>query len=584
MTPDEDKANESEDGAPVGTAIPGASPSPPAPPRAGLRVILARGLLLVASVPITLLAATALLLHPSAFGWGDPTLYAVPGASLLLCLLGFVASFAPFDRPQSTPRWTRPLVGFLFGGAFAGLLVFTSSFVVLAPILIGLALLLHFGARAVAVGPPDLEIPTTSLTPEELAELADPQFDWRVWVPTTIGAVCGLALIVLWRPIPGEIPVSLPSEGVAPVISRVFKPSALGRVVRHGRSIEVNGLDLRLHVSLDRPRILLRLRDQDLVIEPCLLIEEGSVDGFPVAWDLNGVRLEPGGPALVDFKEGRSRAWIRIAYPRGRARVGALAERTAFLGGRASATAISATIEIEVDLDWGRVVIDSRTRLYRSAAVKRATLGWIRLKEAPHLPCRVGLGEGIDYLPDEDPGPGESAPKEPLGVRFFSCDREQTRLLRAKRGRDGPYETLSVGAFQDWFVLPSQHTKTLIVAPDWRRLASRRPSRTAGFGLAENSFRIWRAGGGVNALFDVASGRYGAGFLPSALPAGLYRNRIVIHPLRREDPAQVAKEILATFALAEASSVRIEQDTSLTPSSDTVPVFRPEGPEILPPR
>ena len=548
----------------------------PASPSAPLRVIVARGLLLAASLPITALAAAGLVVHPTAYEGSDSTLYAVPGASLLLLLLGFVASFAPFDRPQSTPRWTRPLVGYLVGAAITGLFCFTSSFVVLGPLAIGLALLLHVGARAVAAGPPDLDLPTTSLSPEDLADLSDPPLDWRVWLPMALGAVLGLATIVLWRPPGSEIQVSQPSEGVAAVISRSIKREPRGRVVRHARSLEVNGHDVKLQVSLDRPRILLRLRDQDLVIEPCLLIEEGSVDGFPVIWELNGVRLEPGGPALVDFAEGRSRAWIRVAYPQGREQRGGLAARTGFLGGKAAADGIAATLEIEVDLDWGRVVIDSRTRLYRSAAVSKATLGWIRLQEAPLVSCRVALGEGLDYLPDRVPG------ERGAGRRFFSADRSQTRLLRAKRGTAGPYETLSVGDFGDWFVLPSQRTETLIVVPDWRRLSSRRPSRSAGFGLAENSFRLWHEGGGLNALFDVASGRHGEGFLPSTLPAGLYRNRVVIHPLRREDPALVAREILTGLDEAEAAGAMIEKDASLTPGGGGTPGFDPAAGPGLP--
>lgn len=541
-----------------------------------LREGLARGLLLLASLPLTVLGGVGLGGHPTAFGWTDATLYAVPGASLLLLLLGFVASFAPFDRPQSTPRWTRPLVGFLLGVALAGLVCFTSSFVVLAPLAIALAALLHVGARAVAAGPPDLDLPTTNLSPEEVANLSEGEgLDWRVWLPVGLGALAGLVTIVLWRPPAGEVAVSRPSEGVAAVITRSLEREPRGRVIRHPRSLEVNGHDLKLQVSLDRPRILLRLRDQELVVEPCLLVEEGSVDGFPVIWPLNGIRLEPGGPALVDFTEGRSRAWIRVAYPQGRERKGALAERTGFLGGKAAANGIAATLELEVDLDWGRVVIDSRTRLYRPAASARATLGWIRLQEAPHVSCRIALGEGLDYLPDRVPSEREVA------QRFFSLDGDQARLLQGKRGTAGPYETLAVGAFGDWFVLPSQRTETLIVAPDWQRLASRRSSRSAGFGLAENSFRLWHEGGGVNALFDVASGRYGEGFLPSQLPAGLYRNRIVIHPLRREDPDAVAREILAGFARAEAAGAIIEKDASLTPGGSGGPAFDPRGPAPL---
>lgn len=567
-------SSDDHEGEALGTRVRGAL----AAPRPELRVLIARGLLLTASLPITLLGAAGLVAHPTAFAWSDPTLFAVPVASLLLLLLGFVASFAPFDRPQSTPRWTRPLVGYLGGVAVGGLCLFTSSFVVLGPVALVLALLLHVGARAVAAGPPDLELPTTSMSLEELEELADPPLDWRVWAPISGGLILGLVTCVLWLPVTAEVAVSRPGEGVAAVISRSLKPESHGRVVRNANVLEVKGHDLKLQVSLERPRLLLRLRDQDLVIEPCLLLEEGSVDGLPVIWELNGIRLEPGGPALVDFTEGRSRVWIRVAYSQGRERRGALAAQTAFLGRRAAANAISATLEIEVDLDWGRVVIDSRTRLYRSAAASKATLGWIRLRDAPHVPCRIAFGDGINYLPDR------VTEEVNRSQRFFSCDRAQTRLLRAKRGQAGPYETLSVGDFGDWFVLPSQRSQTLIVVPDWQRLASRRTSRSAGFGLAENSFRLWHEGGGVNALFDVASGRYGEGFLPSALPAGLYRNRIVIHPLRREDPAQVADEILAGFARAEAEGLMIEKDSSQAPGEEGSPSFEPGGPKLFTPR
>ena len=165
----------------------------------------------------------------------------------------------------------------------------------------------------------------------------------------------------------------------------------------------------------------------------------------------------------------------------------------------------------------------------------------------------MGFGEGISFQPDEEPLLPQA------GARFFTCGAEQVRLLQAKRGVEGPYETLRVGEFRDWLVLPGQHTQTLVVVPDWRRLASRRPSRSAGFGLAENSLRLWREGESLNLLMDVASGRYGGGVLPATLPAGLYRNRIVLHPLRREDPAEVAARILARLELALQSGEPIEE-------------------------
>ena len=525
----------------------------PRPAREELRLCLSRGLLLGASLPLSLAAGATVVLHPSSFGWSDSTLYAVPGCLSVVAALGFVASFAPFDRPQCTPRWSRPLTGALCGAAVAGLFAFTASFLVLAPLCLALAAMLHFGSRAVAAGPPDLELPTTSLSPAELAALADPPWDWRVGLPLGVGAAFGVLAVLLWRPAPGAVLVSAPGAGVAAVVSRDLDRRQAGRVVRHGRSVEVNGHDLRLHVSLDRPRILLRLRDQNLVIEPCLMVEEGSTDGFPVVWALNGVRLEPGAPALVDFVEGRNRAYVRVAYSRGRVTRGALASKTAFLGGRAGADSIAATLEIEVDLDWGQVTIDARTRLERPASAGRASLGWIRLASAPRVACALGFDEGLQFMPDEEPL------RQGQGARFFSCGAEQDRLLQAKRGTKGPYETLRVGSFHDWLVLPSLHTQTLVVAPDWRRLASRRPSRSAGFGLAENSLRLWREGESLNVLFDVASGRYGGGFLPATLPAGLYRNRIVLHPLRREDPGQVAQRILARLELAEASGAAVEQ-------------------------
>lgn len=516
---------------------------------------LARGALLLVTLPLTAFGAWVVWSQPSAYPWGDPTLYAVPGAGLLVTLLAFVASFAPFDRPQSTPRWTTPLLGLLLGVALAGLVAFPSTFLFLTPCLLVACAVLYFCARLVAEGPPDLDLPTTVAGSVEDAVLDAPLDAAGQLTPLQrlglgAGLLVGLTLVLLWRPSAGARPLD-PEAGVAAVTSRPPRDRRVARrVTRHAHAIEVRGADLRLLISLDRPRLELNLRDQDLIVEPCLTIESGSVDGFPLL-PLNAYHLEPTGVALADFAEGRERAWVRVSFPKGAARYEGLAGSVPFLGRLAGPDSIAATIEVEVELRTGKVTIDARTRLEHEATVRRASLGWIRLRKAEELPVQVGLGDA--------PLPYQPSAKRSDPFRFFSYEGRRTRLLEAKRGTSGPYETVEVGAFHDWIVLPSQHSETLLLAPDWRAQASLTASRSAGHGLPENALRIWRQGGGVNVLFDVASARLGEGVLLTRLPVGLYRNRLVLLPLRGRKPSVVAQELRRRFVVAERVAARIER-------------------------
>jgi len=520
-----------------------------------VKLRFARAALLLVTLPLSGFGAWVVWSQPSAYPWGDPTLYAVPGAGLLVTLLAFVASFAPFDRPQSTPRWTTPLLGLLLGLALAGLVAFPATFLFLTPGLLAASALLYFCGRLVAQGPPDLDLPTTMAGSSDDAVLDAPLDAAGELSPLqrgslAVGVILGVALVLLWRPSAGARPLD-PEAGVAAVTSRPPRNHrAARRVTRHAHAIEVRGADLRLMISLDRPRLELNLRDQDLIVEPCLTIEEGSVDGFPLL-PFNAYFLEPTGVALADFTEGRERAWVRVSFPKGAARYQGLAGTAPFLGRLAGPDSIAATIEVEVELRTGKVTIDARTRLEHEATVSKASLGWIRLREVEELPVQVALGDTpLSYLPS-------AKPSEPF--RFFSHEGGRTRLLEAKRGTSGPYETLEVGTFHDWLVLPSHHSQTLILAPDWRRQASLATSRSAGHGLPENALRIWRQGGGVNVLFDVASARLGEGVLLTRLPAGLYRNRLVLVPLRGRKPSVVAQALRRRFVLAERIGARIER-------------------------
>ncbi|MGE0708560.1 MAG: hypothetical protein AB7N76_22970 [Planctomycetota bacterium] len=522
-----------------------------------MRLILARLALLAVTLPVTAGSAYVFWSQPTSFEWGDPTLWVVSGAALLVALVGFVASFAPFDRPQSALRWATPLCGLLAGTALSGMLCFPSTFAWVGPPLLLAAIFGFFAAREVAVGPPDLDLPTRF---EDATESGLPPDATRLTPALRAlligGVVVGAVLILAWRPRPGPRPIDLDAEdGVAAVVSRPALARPTKRVIRHAQSVEVTGREVRLVVSLERPRLELRLRDQDLIVEPCLTIEDGSVDGFPLT-PLNGMSLEAAGPALVDFREGQDLAWVRVAYPHGRARYRGLAERTAFFSRKAGADSIAATLELEVDLRRGEVTVDARTLLARPAVARRTSLAWVRLRDAPELPVRLGLGEGIDYAPGEATG---GAPLTFLSHEESQGEGADTRLLEARNAGAGPFETRELGRWQDWLVLPSEHSRVLLLAPDWRRECSLLRSRAAGFGLRENALAIWREGGGVNVLFDPAGVRLGQGALLCELPPGLYRDRLVLAPLRGAEPAAVAQRLLRRFHMAEEAGLRVER-------------------------
>jgi hypothetical protein len=120
-----------------------------------------------------------------------------------------------------------------------------------------------------------------------------------------------------------------------------------------------------------------------------------------------------------------------------------------------------------------------------------------------------------------------------------------TRFLKARRRDEGPFEGIELGEFGHWVVLPGKFEPLLVVAPDWVPQASLGPSRSAGHGLLENALVGWWEGKNLSVAFDLAGTRIGVSPLSTTLPSGTYRSRVVIAPLGRRRPAQVAASELA---------------------------------------
>lgn len=436
---------------------------------------------------------------PSDASWLSGVL---PG--LLVLVLGVGTAFAPWDRPTAAWMWAAPLSGLGTGTALAGLLVFPHSFVALAGLLLGWAWSLRAAAELLAPGE------------DEHAALERRRLGRRLL--HLLGAAGGVVLVLLWRPAEsGAHPTPLETTP-APVVSRPPDVRREGRVRRDEELLIVKGEDVYLQLHLDRPQIDLELGGASARLEPCLYVERGASDEFfSLPW-LNGFSAEPRGLARCEWIEGERRAWVRAEWPRGRA-FGAPSLGSGFLGwGRHMEGALSAWIELEVDLVGLKLVrVDAGTRLARPLSVHRATLGWLQLKASGPPRLRWGLQEGFTAVP---PRQEEGAPAELL-VR----EDQVVRALRARRGQAGPWEILEQGTFEDWVQYEDDEARLAVVFPDWAAQAGTLPSASAGHGLPANALHYWSVADRVNLLLDVGSSRVGPGPRATTLPPGIYRDR-----------------------------------------------------------
>lgn len=439
----------------------------------------------------------------------------LPG--LLLLVLGLGTAFAPWDRPSGAWAWAAPLAGLLAGTALAGLLVFPHSFLVLAGPLLVWSWALEAAAEALRPGE------------EEFAALERRRRTRRLL--HAAGALAGLVLVLLWRPADsGARPLPLRATP-APVVSRPTDLRREGRVRREEELLIVRGEGVYLQLHLDRPWIDLELGGASCRLEPCLYVERGASDAFfPLGW-LNGYAAEPRGLARCEWVEGERRAWVRAEWPRGRA-FGAPSLGAGLLGwGRHMESALSAWIELEVDLVGLKLVrVDAGTRLTRPLAVHRATLGWLQFAANGPPRLRWGLLDGFAATP---PDRAQGAPAELL-VR----EEQVVRALRARRGQAGPWEVLEQGRFEDWVAYEDDEARLAVVFPDWAAQAGLAPSPSAGHGLPANAIHCWSVNDRVNLLFDVGSSRVGPGPRATTLPPGIYRDRFSFVAIPEEEGAR----------------------------------------------
>jgi hypothetical protein len=481
---------------------------------------LARLVMLLLSVATVAAGAWAFWTQSGAYPLTHPALYACSLAPLAMAVVALVAIFVPFDNPASAPRWVAPLAGVAVGLTAAGLVMYTASFIWLAPGLLLYAGLLVLSARGVA-----RSRPVEGAPPPPRVRMRD--------VMLVTAALGGVGLCWAWRAPAGGARPLLPGSVVAPILTSQAPHLRLVRVARKPTSVELSGNRIEVTLSLERPRLEVVLREQRIVIEPCLYVEEGTVDGFLSVPRLNGYRAEAAGPGEVELEEGPDVGFVRVTYPS--ARVGHIGTPGAWLGawGRPPADALSARLDLAVDLKTGRVSIDALTTVTRPLTVRRSTLGWLQLPRAATGRLHVGLGSGLDVVPVEGRPGASTAPAELL----VTDDGEVVRALRARRRDEGPFETVEVGPFDDWLAVEGLRDRFLVLAPDWQAQASLAPSRTAGHGLPENALMCWREGGALNVVFDVAGTRVGPGRLSTGLPAGLYRNRMVLLALSGSESA-----------------------------------------------
>lgn len=519
-----------------------------------------------------LLLATATLLGGAWAFWTQsgtypvdhPALYACSLAPLAVAVVAMVNVFVPFDRPASAPRWTAPLVGLALGLTVGGLVMYTASFVWLGPALLAYAGLL-WGCAAAIARPGAAPPPTPSeealidrdVDPEEETVSLGPPSPRTRGRDALLGlsALCGVGLCWAWSPPPGAaraLPLGL---DVAPVLTSQAPHLRLVRVQRSPRAVQLSGNRVEVELALDRPRLEVTLRGQRFVLEPCLYVEEATADGFfSVPW-INGYRAEAGGLGRVELAEGPDVGWVRVTYPS--TRVGHMGPLAPRLGawGRPAGDAVSARLDLAVDLKQGRVSVDALTTIPRALTVRRSTLGWLNVPAADGARLRFGLGSGLDASPPVG-RPGASSARAELLV---SDDGGVVRALRARRRDEGPFETVEAGPWGAWFTIEGLRDRFLVVAPDWEAQASRAPSRTAGHGLPENALVYWSEAGGLNVVMDVAGTRVGPGRLSTELPAGIYRDRLTLLALgdeRADTRAGAERSRLAGAAVSSAPPSR----------------------------
>jgi hypothetical protein len=539
--------------------------------------------------------------QPGTFPAMSPSLYGLSLGPLLVGLLGMIASFAPFDSPRSALRWASCLAGVAVGVGVGGLVLFTPTFLWL----VGPLLLYAFGVRAlariVARGDPTLRDEPYDASTDTLAAVDPPAADSPAdsqaegddpsdpyGLSTTLAAasqlddseqaaakskgvngllvffaVVGVAITWCWAPgAGGARPASLDAD-LKPVIA----PPASARTVKHvtlnsrEHVVEVEGNRINVRISLRRPTLVIKIRQQTVVLQPCLQLEVGTTDGFfAVPW-LNTQRLGPGAtaekPAQVQFVEGRHVAWIHVAYG-GRASYpsASVAGLLPSLGRCAGEADVSAILDVEVDLRTGRVTVDARTTLARAAAVQLGTLTRIDLRDTRRAQVSFGIGpEGVSHtLAKREDGAWVS----PLS--FLTTDGNVARFLKARSRGDGPFEGVDLGEFGHWLMLPGKYEPLLVVAPDWAAQASLRPSRSAGQGLLENALLGWWEGERLTVAYDLAGTRIGGkSTLSTTLPAGIYRNRIVVTPLGRRSPETVAASELVRLGAGLKASASAER-------------------------
>lgn len=508
--------------------------------------LLARALLLLLSAATLLVGAWSFWTQSGTYPVDHPALYACSLAPLVVAVVAMVNVFVPFDRPASAPRWTAPLVGLALGLTAGGLVMYTASFVWLGPLLLAYAVLLWTSAAALA-----RSAPTLPSSPSDEA-LIDGELDETLSVgppgPGTrardallvLSALAGVGLCWAWSPPPGAARVMPLGLDVAPVLSSQSPHLRLVRVVRREGSVELSGNRIEVAVSLERPHIVVSLRKQRIVLEPALQVEEGTADGFfSFPW-VNGYAAEPGGPGEVELAEGPDVGFVRVTYPTLRVvHPGPLAPALGSWG-RPPEDAMSARLDLAVDLKEGRVSVDALTWVPRALTVRRTSLGRIHLSDADGGRLRFGLGSGLEVEPPEG-RPGSTPARAELLV---TDDGEVVRALRARRRDEGPFDTVEAGPWADWFTVEGLRDRFIVVAPDWEQQASRAPSRSAGHGLPENGLVYWRDAGGLNVVMDVVGTRVGPGRLSTELPAGIYRDRLALQALAPGESA-------ATRATAE---------------------------------
>lgn len=539
---------------------------------------LARALLLVLATATLAVGAWMFWTQSGVYPVTHPALYACSLAPAAVAVIALVAMFVPFDNPASAPRWGAALSGMAVGLTVGGLFMYTATFLWLGPLLVGYAALMAASAMGVARGvaprapaPPAApadEMPTqaASVTPPEGARAsgrkkkrgssdttkalpvgppppapAAPALPVRLRnVLFVVTALWGIGLCWAWQPPPGGAQPLPVGTAVASIVTSAAPHLRPVRVVRRDGHIDISGNRINVKLSLERPRVEVELRQQRFVLDPTLIVEEGTVDGFFSLPTLNGYQAQAWGPAdVAELAESGRRHDTRTCLGYVRAeyhglRVDALGPFPPLLGswGRPAEDALSARVDLGVDLDLGIVTIDAITQVPRPLTVRRTSLGALQVPSAKGAKLRVDLGGALELVPPQG-RPGTT----PVPAELLVTDGRVVRALRSRRRDAGPYDTVDVGTFDGWFTIEGLRDRFLVVTPDWTAQASTAPSRTAGHGLPENALSYWMEDGALNVVTDVAGTRVGPGRLSAELPAGVYRHRLRLMALSAGDDA-----------------------------------------------